>query len=379
MSEYGKSASSRASVTDPKRPVVLRLARYVRHLEVASRAADRLDSLMSAVLLVQRPRWVDHLVLALRGLSAAGDEVDARVHVEVDRHGKPCWPCLTMLQEALVQHHEGTYFKGMHWYVVQRSGDRPARAVLSENNGSTLFVDGGETEVEAVLSAAWAARGGVLDVVQPEHSSEVTGVAGAPLASGHPNPVVDDLFAEFVSRERGAVLLLGPPGTGKSHVAEQLAGRLAAARASSAGRQPRVLRLPQFAGMVSAALVRLLAVMRPDVVVVHDADTDAPAAATLLRFAEACVSAGVPLVCTANATDGMHAAAFGDHRFGAPVVVDRAPETLLRAVLGEAGVAAVDAAGAAAWEHVRALPLASVNRLRLAVEAGRPLSFEACA
>lgn len=363
------------------RPLLLRLSRYVRHLEAVQGAVKIADSLLSTLLLVQRPRWVERVVVGLRGMSALAEGVDGRVHLEVARAGRPCWPCYGFLHDGLLPHYRGTFFRDTDWYRVPLPDGRVVDAVLSPSAGriaghEMLYVDGPAEDWQAVVDAAWSGYGPVVDL-RGCYDNEPSLSSGPALLGGVPHPLVDLLAAEVTSGVRSAVLLVGPPGMGKSHVAEQLAARWATTKAISATgptRAPRVIRVTVMSTFYQSVSAGLLRIARPDAIIVHDLDTDAPYPASLLRLAEVCVEVGALLVCTANTTAGMQPAALRDGRLGAPVVVDSAPDDVLRAVVGEVAWERVaDPSEANALAALRSSPLSLAARVRAQVAAGATL------
>lgn len=366
-----------------RRPLLLRLSRYVRHLEAVQGAVKIADSLLSTLLLVQRPRWVERVVVGLRGMSALAEGVDGRVHLEVARAGRPCWPCYSFLHDGLLPHYRGTFFRDTDWYRVPLPDGRIVDAVLSPSGTGgriagheMLYVDGPAEDWQAVVDTAWSGYGPVVDL-RGCYDSEPNLSSGPALLSGVPHPLVARLAAEMASGVRSAVLLVGPPGMGKSHVAEQLAARWATTKAGSATgptRAPRVVRVTVMSTFYQSVSAGLLRIARPDAIIVHDLDTDAPYPASLLRLAEVCVEVGALLVCTANTTAGMQPAALRDGRLGAPVVVDSAPDEVLRAVVGEdAWTRAADPSEADALAALRSSPLSFAARVRAQVAAGATL------
>ena len=355
--------------------MLLRLSRYVRHLEAVQGAVKVADSLLSTLLLVQRPRWVERVVVGLRGLSALAEGVDGRVHLEVARAGRSCWPCYGFLRDGLLPHYRGTFFRDTDWYRVPLPDGRVVDAVLSPTSNKSaremLYVDGPAEDWQAVVDAAWSGYGPVVDL-RGCYDSEPSMSSGPPLLGGAPHPLVAKLAAEVSSGTRSAVLLVGPPGMGKSHVAEQLAARHAGVVAAGANRAPRIIRVTVMANFYQSVSAGLLRIARPDAIIVHDLDTDAPYPASLLRLAEVCVEVGALLVCTANTTAGMQPAALRDGRLGAPVVVDSAPDEVLRAVVGEDAWAQAEN-DADALATLRSSPLSFAARARAQVAAGATL------
>lgn len=355
--------------------MLLRLSRYVRHLEAVQGAVKVADSLLSTLLLVQRPRWVERVVVGLRGLSALAEGVDGRVHLEVARAGRSCWPCYGFLRDGLLPHYRGTFFRDTDWYRVPLPDGRVVDAVLSPTSNKSaremLYVDGPAEDWQAVVDAAWSGYGPVVDL-RGCYDSEPSMSSGPPLLGGAPHPLVAKLAAEVSSGTRSAVLLVGPPGMGKSHVAEQLAARHAGVVAAGANRAPRIIRVTVMANFYQSVSAGLLRIARPDAIIVHDLDTDAPYPASLLRLAEVCVEVGALLVCTANTTAGMQPAALRDGRLGAPVVVDSAPDEVLRAVVGEDEWAQAEN-DADALATLRSSPLSLAARARAQVAAGATL------
>lgn len=343
---------------------ILRIAKQVRHLELVARAMSRLDALASTLLLTKRPRWVDKVIIGGRAAAALSDELDARVHSEITRGGIPIWPCTGLIAPALQPYYRGTYFKGMHWYALPQ-GKRKIDVVLSTSGTPQIYVDG---DASCVLDVMWQHYAGLMDI--RVDSGEAEGVAGKPLLAGHQSPITTRLLAEIESGQRSAVLLLGAPGVGKSYIAEQIAAAYSATRAG--GRVQRVMRIPEAANVTTSRMRGVLEFCRPDVVVVHDLDTDTPSKAVVLRVAEMCQELGVLLVCTINSKDNLHDATFGDHRLGQPVVIDRAPTEVVRAVLGDA-CATLDAASTEDQERVAAMPLASIVKMRKRLAAGGPM------
>ena len=300
--------------------------------------------------------------------------MDGRVHLEVARAGRSCWPCYGFLRDGLLPHYRGTFFRDTDWYRVPLPDGRVVDAVLSPTSNKSaremLYVDGPAEDWQAVVDAAWSGYGPVVDL-RGCYDSEPSMSSGPPLLGGAPHPLVASLAAEVASGVRSAVLLVGPPGMGKSHVAEQLAAVRSAAAAGS-GRAPRVIRVTVMANFYQSVSAGLLRIARPDAIIVHDLDTDAPYPASLLRLAEVCVEVGALLVCTANTTAGMQPAALRDGRLGAPVVVDSAPDEVLRAVSGEDAWAQA-AEDADALATLRASPLSLATRARAQIAAGAPL------
>ena len=355
--------------------MLLRLSRYVRHLEAVQGAVKVADSLLSTLLLVQRPRWVERVVVGLRGLSALAEGVDGRVHLEVARAGRSCWPCYGFLRDGLLPHYRGTFFRDTDWYRVPLPDGRVVDAVLSPTSNKSaremLYVDGPAEDWQAVVDAAWSGYGPVVDL-RGCYDSEPSMSSGPPLLGGAPHPLVAKLAAEVSSGTRSAVLLVGPPGMGKSHVAEQLAARHAGVVAAGANRAPRIIRVTVMANFYQSVSAGLLRIARPDAIIVHDLDTDAPYPASLLRLAEVCVEVGALLVCTANTAAGMQPAALRDGRLGAPVVVDSAPDEVLRAVVGEDAWAQAEN-DADVLAALRSSPLSLAARARAQVAAGATL------
>ena len=312
---------------------------------------------MAALLMVKRPRWVDAVVLGLRGTAALGDTIDLRIHREINRNGRQLWPCYNIMYHGLFNHWKGTWFKDMPWFKVPIADGRKIDVVLSTSNSVVMWVDGDEATRDAVITEAWRTWAPVCEI-RGSGEHDLAASAGEPLLVGHPRDVAATIAAEFVSGERSAVLFLGKPGTGKSYAAEQVAAAVAVRRSADLARHVRVMRLPAFNKLSLEPLLGLMRTLRPDVVIVHDIDTDAATAAILLRFTESCETLGVALVCTANEVDKMHAAALRDGRLGAPIPIDVAPESLVRVVLSDEcvemvktmGEAHVTKAGMDAWE-----------------------------
>ena len=382
---FARVADSRDPLSDAEgRPVprtwTMRLARAARHLQKITALAHGCATVFDTLLLTKRPAWVDRGIIGLRTAAAVTTALDDRVNAEVRRAGVACWPCFDILIAALTPYYVGTYYRDVHWYRVPLPRGA-VDVVLSSVSRHTLYVVGTDADRDEVIDFAWRSWMPVAEV----HPDPFDVRAGAPLQTGFAHPLAVQLDADLKDGVRKAVFLLGSPGTGKSHVAEQTAG-LVAARGRG-----RVLRLPDAAGCKTQTIVGLVEMLRPDAVVIHDIDTDAFKSAVLLRFTEALAKLGVVLICTANSKDGMHAAAFGEHRLGAPVIVETAPVGVLLDVLSRDVHERVNAwidedesrkrpERTWVWPAVFALPLSRVDKLRKHIEAGYlvPSALRAC-
>lgn len=353
------SPSAVVPVETAKPSRILRFARHLRHFDVVARTAERLDTLTGAVLMMARPRWVDPLIIGLRGATSLAKTLDAKVHLEVNKHSSSVWPCHAVFAAALRPYYRATYYQDMPWYTLPGGID-----VVLMYSGSSLYVTNGD--VDALRDLVWKHFHGAMDL-RVDNDGSVTAQADCALLTGHPHPLAAQLSREIESGERQAAILLGDPGFGKSYVIEQVAA------AHAARHRGRIVRLPEAALMITTKVQGVLTHLQPDVLIVHDIDTDKPAPATVLRVAEMCAAAGVLFLATANSVDELHKAALGDHRFGAPVIVNSAPREVIRAVLGSQGTALADTQGADAWLRLDKMPLATIARLRRRVEAGGAL------
>lgn len=363
-----------------RRPLVMRVARTARHLQKVSALATRFDGLLSTLLLTRRPAWVDRGIIGLRAAAAVTDALDARVNAEIRKSGREYWPCYEILLASLMPYYVGTYYKDTHWYRVPLPSGL-TDVILSAVGRHMLYVNGPDSSYDELTDHVWSSWAPVADL----RADPFSVTAGEALQRGLDHPLAAQLDAELRDDVRRSVFLLGKPGTGKSHIAEQTAGLVAARK------RGRVLRVSDAATHKAQTIIALVDLLRPDAVVIHDVDTDAFKSAVLLRFAEAMVKFGVTFICTANVQAGMHEAAFGDHRLGKPVIVDTAPVGLLLEVLGVDARARVDnwidgpdethaTRPAWVWPAIYDLPLMTIAKLRRHLDAGYivPAALRAC-